>query len=159
MSEPTDNPQVPAVPPQPINKANPITPSELDYIENVHKNGKRGLTVALYRRGLTEEKIADKLADGLSAIDSRLGWKDGNCIERVDLVDFKARFDYLKLLCEIRGDLKNQEVNVNVGLIAIPSPAVNDNEWNVVDGSKQHKMESTVDTPADKPIPDSKQST
>ena len=99
-------------------------------IEN-SRNLKNALKQALYSKGFTDDFVAEKLMKGTHAKKSHFYTDKGIVTDSREVEDHENQYKYLRLGCELRGDLlEGNKVEVNLGLISIPSISKTENEWN-----------------------------
>jgi hypothetical protein len=97
------------------------------------ENMKNAMVMALSKRGLTEDKIAQKIEEGLDAVDTHYFAFEGKVVDQRDAVDYSIREKYIRDFLELKGYIKNNTIeNLNIGLIALPSEK-DDALWNVVE--------------------------
>ena len=83
------------------------------YSDYTARGGKRNLSKSMHMElskvmdkiGLTSNKIAKKINEGTDAVKTVYFQKDGKVLSQKNDIDFLTREKYLKLICEIRGDI------------------------------------------------------
>ena len=91
---------------------------------------------AMKRAGLTEDKIALKIQEGLEARQYHYFTCDGNVVSERTNPDASAQHKYLQTSLEVLKYIKNNTIeNLNIGLIAMPSENETDKWENPIDTS------------------------
>ena len=98
---------------------------------NIEKspNLRKALTLAMEAKGLTTEKLAEKLSDGVDKKKKFFSSYQGKIISEREIDDNETQVKYVRTALEIRGDLQEKAIEVNLGLITIPQMKTID-EWN-----------------------------
>lgn len=100
----------------------------------VEKSGnlKKALIQAMEVKGLTSEKLAEKLAKGVDATKKIFFTYKGEFRGEREVSDNETQHKYVKTALEIRGDLQPEQnqMNVNIGLIEVPKMAKDADSWN-----------------------------
>src|SRR3990167_3699210 len=94
---------------------------------------KNALCHAMEKVGLTDGYIAKKLMQGTKAFDKHFFTFEGKVTDTKKTHDFAVREKYLRTILELQGYIKqSSDVNLNLGVIALPNQKVQD-EWNTVE--------------------------
>lgn len=93
-------------------------------------NLRKALVTAMEAKGLTTERLAEKLSNGLDAKKSYFSSFKGHIIEERQVDDNETQVKYVRTALEIRGDLQEKTVEVNLGLISIPTVKSDPLAWN-----------------------------
>lgn len=109
-------------------------PAQIEKSDNLRK----ALISAMEAKGLTTEKLAEKLAKGLDAKKTHFSSFQGKIVEERQVDDNETQVKYVRTALEIRGDLQEKNIEINMGLIAIPGNVKDPNQWNQEDTSTQN---------------------
>lgn len=101
-------------------------PAQIEKSDNLRK----ALVSAMEAKGLTTEKLAEKMMKGVDAKKTYFSSFKGNIIETREIDDNETQVKYVRTALEIRGDLQEKAVEVNLGLITIPSVKGDAQAWN-----------------------------
>ena len=94
---------------------------------------KNALCHAMEKVGLTDGYIAKKLMQGTKAFDKHFFTFEGKVTDTKKTHDFAVREKYLRTILELQGYIKqSSDVNINLGVIALPNSKVQE-EWNQVE--------------------------
>lgn len=99
---------------------------------------KNSLRLALDQVGLTEDVIARKIKEGFSKTKMNFFTHQGKVISEKEVDDNETQVKYVRTALEIRGDLQEKNIEINMGLIAIPGNVKDPNQWNQEDVSTQN---------------------
>lgn len=90
---------------------------------------KNALATAMYKVGVDERYLADKIKEGLNADQTKFFAYEGKIISERTVIDYDVREKYLKDSLEVLGFIRNNTIdNLNIGLIQLPTNQ-NDDEW------------------------------
>ena len=89
-------------------------------IENTNKkNG--SLKEALEAVGLTQDYLAEKIKEGVDAHKKNFFAFEGKVTDEREIPDYDVRHKFTKTALEVRGDISEGGVNLNLGLIQVGS--------------------------------------
>src|SRR3990167_5611490 len=92
-------------------------------------NMKAALLECFKLNGLNEQVLTEKLVQGLNADKKYFFTKDGIVTDERTTPDFDAREKYLKDALNVRGDVSGDKVEVNLGIVQLPTKKSVD-DWN-----------------------------
>lgn len=82
---------------------------------------RKPLLRAMEKIGITDDKLAECMREGLSAKKKLFFTQNGSVSDERTVKDMETRHKYLKTSLEVRGDLiTNPEMNLNLGIIELP---------------------------------------
>ena len=110
---------------------------EAGYTENVstkyieeRKGLKEALLMALHRKGLTSQSLAEKLINGLNSKKLLYATFEGKITDKLEVNDNETQHKYFKNALEIRGDISDKtDQVVNIGIVQVPD-GKDVEEWN-----------------------------
>ena len=103
-------------------------PSNIEKTENLRK----ALLSSMDAQGLTTDKLAKKIADGVDKKKKYFSTFQGSIVDERDIDDNETQHRYVVTALSIRGDLvkENEKFNVNVGIIEMPGKVRDVEDWN-----------------------------
>mgnify|MGYP001588824207 CR=1 FL=1 len=82
---------------------------------------RNALSAALYKAGVSEQYLADKIKEGLDANQTKFFAFEGQVKTERVIADFDVREKYLRDSLEVMGFIRNPTIeNLNIGLIQMP---------------------------------------
>jgi len=69
--------------------------------------------------GITDEKLAQRLAEGLDAEETKFFQKDGIVMDSRDVIAYGERRAHLEIALKLKGHLTDKAVNVNISIAEI----------------------------------------
>lgn len=106
------------------------SPTQIERSGNLRK----ALQIAMEQAGLTTDILAQKLANGIEAKKHLFYSFKGGVVDERIVEDHEIQHKYVRTALEVRGDLsEGNEVNVNIGLVEIPSKQKSAESWSESD--------------------------
>lgn len=99
------------------------------HIEN-SPNLRKALLASMELNGLTSERLGKKIADGIEAKKTIFSSFKGKIEDEREIIDHETQHKYVKTALEIRGDLQDAGVQVNIGIIEVPGMNRTADAWN-----------------------------
>lgn len=101
-------------------------PSQIEKSENLRK----ALILSMEARGLSTDKLAQKIRDGVDAKKVQFSSFKGKIVDERIVDDNETQHKYVRTALEIRGDLSDgKEINMNLGIVQMPG-SMKVEDWN-----------------------------
>ena len=100
-------------------------PTHLEKSSNLRK----ALLTSMELNGLNSEYLGKKIMEGVNAQKTFFSTYKGSIQEERKIPDNETQHKYVKTALEIRGDLQENQTQVSIGLIEIPTRQ-SESEWN-----------------------------
>lgn len=119
--------------------------SEDTNVETIEKspNLRANLLKNLEDVGISDRYIALKIKRGLKTKKNLFFSKDGMVTDQRSIDDSDIQHKYLRDILEIRGDIKDQTMGVNLGIVMLPTIKQSD-EWNDVNNVSTPNIDNTI---------------
>lgn len=93
-----------------------VNPTKIEQSANLRK----ALMMAMEAKGLTTDKIAEKIAQGVDKKKVVFGTYKGSIVDEREVDDNEAQHKWATTALNIRGDLQEVGTQVNIGIIEVP---------------------------------------
>lgn len=108
--------------------------SETSSTGAIEKSGnlRKALLMAMEAKGLTSEKLAEKMVKGVDATKRQFFTFNGKVQDEREVPDNETQHKFVKTALEVRGDLvqENAKMDLNIGIVSLPQQIKDAGDWN-----------------------------